>query len=90
MFLANDGNYCHWFAPIIPRVVRLTVTRNGRNRAWRVCVKFGRGAGYKWGATAYIARNCVGGKPGDYLALYRRAPLRAGFSRNANKIPYLQ
>lgn len=52
---------------------------------WSVKVAFGRGAGYKWGRTAFIGWRVRGG-PVKYH--HNPALFRLGFTRNGNMTPY--
>lgn len=52
--------------------------------AWTLTVALGRGAGCRWGRTFYLSRGAKGGQ----RYLYKAAGLRAGFTQNANEIPY--
>lgn len=54
---------------------------------WNLSVQLGRGAGYQWGRTFYLAWKTKGGAGMKYA--YNRHPgLRIGFTQNGNSIPY--
>lgn len=64
--------------------VRVWLSRGYWNEAaWVFHVAFGRGAGYRWGATAYVGRSCHDGRNRGALRAWR-----AGLTRNGNAVPY--
>lgn len=64
--------------------------RNRMWREWKFSIHFGRGAGYVWGRTFFVARNCKAtfldrAKRNPYLPV----PWQIGFTDNGNALPYV-
>lgn len=72
------------------KIFRYDMKRNRVMRpdlGWNLSVQLGRGAGYQWGRTFYLAWKTKGGAGMKYA--YNRHPgLRIGFTQNGNSIPY--
>lgn len=57
-----------------------------REKGIKLAIEFNSGAGYIGGFTAFIAFWCKGTAA---VRMYQRFPIQAGWTKNANAIPYV-
>jgi hypothetical protein len=74
---------------LVRRLIRVRLSRApsyDSRRGWLLELALGRGAGYRWGATAFVGRWVLGGAGNMYTA----RPWAAGLTTNANRLPWVR